>query len=518
MVFPNMIKRVVAGMGFSFSTVLVTFVGQVVSVPVLLTSWGLEIYGEWLTLTNIVASLSILNLGVQSYVSNLLITHYVRGELEEGTNLLHAALRLYAALISLALGATLTMFFLPGMLAWLKITAIPSIDARLIIGVQGILASYAILGGLLMSLFRVTQQLPRQLGYGLIERILFIFAPVTVAAFGGYPIHAMLIMGLLIAIIACIEIRDVNRRSPYTIGISQSTWKESVSLVVPSLMFFLVSIAATILLTGMTVVISITIGAAAVAIFSTTLMLTNFMRVIVNQGLNVLWPEITASAAGQNDPGQLMRWHKVTLKLVGTLILVSAAGISLLGPDILAIWTHRKIMVDPWLNLLLVIYLIIQVPALVSGVFGLATNRQWEMSKIQIITTVISILMAVCIISKLGVRGAAIALIGGQVVGSLWIMGAVCRWTSDTLPSLLHDGIVRGIPTLLVIVLISIGIWYILPGLVGRAIGLIGLVMVSIYIGWRTWFTKSERNIFITKLHAVFSKYPDQVSAKGSLV
>jgi O-antigen/teichoic acid export membrane protein len=509
-----MIKRLMAGLGLSTGIIIVTLIGQIVAIPVYLINWGAQIYGEWLTLTNLVATLSILNLGVQSYVSNLLIAHFVKGELEKGTRILHAALRLYIVLCGIALIATLILVFSPGVLVWLQIKSTPHIQARVIFGIQGILATYAILGGLLLSLFRVIQQLPRQLGYGLIEKILFIFAPVTVAAFGGYPIHAMLIMGLLIAIVACIEIWDVNRRSPYSIGISQSTWKESVSLVVPSLMFFLVSIAATILLTGMTVVISSTIGAVAVAVFSTTLMLTNFMRVIVNQGLNVLWPEITASAARQDDPGRLLRWHKLTLKLVGMLILVSAAGISLLGPDILAIWTRGRIAVDLWLNLLLVIYLIIQAPALVSGVFGLATNRQWEMSKIQIVTTLISILMAVLLVTRLGVRGVAIALIGGQVVGSLWIMKAVCRWTSDTWSSLLRDGLVRGIPTLSVTVLIFISIWYILPSFLGRTIGLVGLIIIGIYIGWRTWFTKLERSIFVNQFLGRFSKYNSHVYGK----
>ena len=96
----------------------------------------------------------------------------------------------------------------PGVLTWLKVKAIPGGGARLILGVQGLLATYAIVGGLLLSLFRVTQQLPRQLTYSLFERIIFIGVPTTVAAIGGYPVQAMIWMAALLGLIIVVEVRE----------------------------------------------------------------------------------------------------------------------------------------------------------------------------------------------------------------------------------------------------------------------------------------------------------------------
>jgi O-antigen/teichoic acid export membrane protein len=499
-----MIRRILAGMGLSTGIILVTMVGQVVAVPMYLTHWGTQIYGEWLILTNLIANLSFLNLGVQSYVSNRLIAHYVRGELDEGTHLLHAALRLYVVLCSLALAVTLALVACPGIPAWLQIIETPAIHARLILGIQGLLATYAILGGLLMSLFRVTQQLPRQLRYALIERIVFLAVPMAVAVLGGYPLRASLVSGLVIAGVVCVEIWDVNRRSPYPIGLSGSSWRAPMALLGPSLVFFAVSVATPLLSTGMTVVISTVIGAVAVAVFNTTLMLSNMIRLMINQGLNVLWPEITAAAAVAGAPGRLARWHRLIIKLVGGLVLIASAGLSLFGADVLAVWTRGKIQVDPWLNLLLVVYLVIQTPALVSRVFGLATNHQGEVFRVEVTTAIISISLAVWMLPRLGVRGVALALIIGQAIGTVWVMKLACRWTSDAWTSLLKEGVVRGLPTVLIMVLMSLGIRYLRPGVIGQALGFAGAGIIATYLAWRTWFTNSERSLVVTRLLNTF--------------
>ena len=79
-----MIRRIISGLGLSSAIIMVTMVGQILTVPILLTRWGAQIYGEWLTLTALAGTLSMLNLGVQSYVTNRLIAYYVRGEISRG--------------------------------------------------------------------------------------------------------------------------------------------------------------------------------------------------------------------------------------------------------------------------------------------------------------------------------------------------------------------------------------------------------------------------------------------------
>lgn len=500
-----MIKRVFTGVGISTVTIVFNLVAQIVAVPIFLTHWGAQVYGEWLALTSLVSSISILNLGVQTYVGNILIAHYERNEMEQGTQILHAALRLYLALCSLAVAVTIGLVILPPVLSWLNINIIPSLDARIIVLVQGLIASYAILGGLLLGLLRVTRQVPRQLIYGLVERIIIIGAPVVVVVLGGQPLAASIIIGGLIAVIAVVAVRDVKKRSPFQLGVSQATWRDARALLKPSLVFLAVSLAAQLLSSGMIIILSTSLGAAAVTLFSTTLMLTNFVRIIVNQSLNVLWPEVTAAAA-THVPGRLLRWHRLIIKLVSGMSLVIAAGFLLLGSQVLTVWTRGQIAVDPVLNVLLVLYLLIEAPSLVSGMFGLATNHQRDMFRADLTTAVIAVILAVVLVPAIGVRGVGVALVVSQVVNTLWVVRLSCEWTGDSWSALLEQWLVRGLPAICALVVMVAVITLLQLSVIGQIMGLVLVTLACLWIGWRMWLTGEERELFANMAGRVYQR------------
>src|SRR3954447_19762835 len=67
-------------------------VGQLAQVPVLLSIWGTQIYGEWLALSAMVAYLATLDLGMQTYVVNRMNQCYARGEMGDYTRVLHTGI------------------------------------------------------------------------------------------------------------------------------------------------------------------------------------------------------------------------------------------------------------------------------------------------------------------------------------------------------------------------------------------------------------------------------------------
>lgn len=508
-----MIKRVFTGVGISTVTISFNLVAQLLAVPIFLTHWGTQVYGEWLALTSIVSSISILNLGVQTYVGNILIAHHEHQEIEQGTHVLHAALRLYLALCSLAVIVTIGLVILPPVLSWLNINTIKSLDARIIILVQGMLASYAIFGGLLLGLLRVTRQVPRQLVYGLIERIIIIGAPVVVVILGGQPLVASILMGVLIGVIATIAVRDVKKRSPFRLGLSSATWHDARALLKPSLVFLAVAVAAQLLSSGMIIVISTSAGAAAVTLFSTTLMLTNFVRIIVNQSLNVLWPEVTAAAATRVS-GRLIRWHRLIIKLVSGVSLVIAAGFLLLGSQVLTVWTRGQVGVDPILNVLLVLYLLIEAPSLVSGMFGLATNHQGDMFRADLATAIFAMVLAIGLVPAIGVRGVGVALVVSQIVNTLWVVRMSCEWTGDDWLALLEQWLVRGLPLIISMGILLIGIYLLRLSIAGQILGLVAATLICLSLAWRTWLTIEERKV-VMHLVGEVSRRIYRLSPKG---
>jgi len=512
------IRRILAGFGLATAGIAVTAIGQIVAVPVLLARWGPQLYGEWVTLTALAGSLSILNLGVQTYVGNRLIAFHIRGETALGTADLHAGLRLYLGSCTAAMLATAGLVAWPGVLEWLRISAMPTGEARLILGIQGLLATYAIVGGLLLSLFRVTGQLPRQLAYGLVERIVIVGVPVIVALAGGQPVQVALVSIVCLVGIAVAAVGDVRRRSPFRIGLSESSWRASFALILPSAMFFGSAAASPLLSSGVIVLISTNVGGTAVAAFTTTLVLSNMLRVIINQGLIVIWPEITAAAAVGDDVRRLARWHRLALKVAGLVLAIGFSGLVLLGPDVLAAWTMGRLAVDPGLNLLLAIYLVVQGPALVGGVFGLATNHPAGILAIQVATATISLGAGMEIVPAFHARGAAVALILGQLAGTVGTLWVVCRWTCDPGWGLVRDTFLRSAPTVTTIALGTGATTLVFSGLGGHMLGLIMVAGTAVWTGWRTWLTTAERAVLSTGVNAMLVGRGGGVRAEGASV
>lgn len=513
-----MIRRILAGLGLSTAGIAVTMIGQIIAVPVLLTRWGPQLYGEWVTLTTLAGSLSVLNLGVQTYVGNRLIAFHIRGETALGTADLHAGLRLYLGSCTAGMLATTGLVAWPGVLEWLGISAMPAGEARLILGIQGLLATYAIVGGLLLSLFRVTGQLPRQLAYGLVQRTVIVGIPVVVALAGGQPGQVALVTIGCVAGIAVAAVGDVRRRSPFRIGLSESSWRASFALVLPSAMFFGSTAAAALLSSGVIVLISTSVGGSAVAAFTTTLMLSNMLRVIINQGLIVLWPEITAAAAVGDDVRRLARWHRLALKMAGLVLVVGFSGLVLLGPDVLAAWTIGRLAVDPGLNLLLAIYLVVQGPALVGGVFGLATNHATGILVVQVATVAISLGAGMEIIPAFHARGAALALILGQLAGTVGTLWVVCRWTCDPGWGLVRETFLRSAATVTTIALGTGATTLVFSGLGGHMLGLMVVAGAAVWTGWRTWLTTGERAVLSTGVNAMLGGRRRGVRPDGASV
>src|SRR3954466_13716154 len=102
-------RRIANGLTLSGLTLALNFAGQVVSVPILMEHWGVRTYGAWIALTNLASGLTLMNLGIQSYVTNRLILMTAQGHVAEAAQVFGSALKIYgvfclAALAVMAIG------------------------------------------------------------------------------------------------------------------------------------------------------------------------------------------------------------------------------------------------------------------------------------------------------------------------------------------------------------------------------------------------------------------------------
>ncbi|MDX1379456.1 MAG: polysaccharide biosynthesis C-terminal domain-containing protein, partial [Anaerolineales bacterium] len=271
------------------------------------------------------------------------------------------------------------------------------------------------------------------------------------------------------------------------------SWKDSFALLPPSLTFFAVTLSYQLLTTGVVVVISAGIGPSAVALYSTTLMLTNFVRSLLFQGLNVLWPEVTSdSAQGSKN---LFFWYRLALKLMGGFVMAMAVLLYTIGPQILRFWTQGRLDVDGTLNAILILYLLVHVPELVARTFGLATNHQSKIFKVEFSAAILAILLSLVLMPAFGLRGVAWALVIGQALGSVIMMWLALRWTVGRWQVWLQDVVLRGLPSFLWAVLTALFIAVFATDTWEKVIFTVLSILVYILLAWMFWLSNDEKHL-----------------------
>jgi len=79
----------------------VSIIGQLLVPPFFLRCYpqGLEVYGEWISISAAVTYLGTLNYGIQTYAGNQMTILYNRGEIDSAKTLQASALRLLLLII-----------------------------------------------------------------------------------------------------------------------------------------------------------------------------------------------------------------------------------------------------------------------------------------------------------------------------------------------------------------------------------------------------------------------------------
>src|SRR6266700_898666 len=101
----------------------VSIITQLVLPPMFLRSYGVSMYGEWLTLSATVSDLATLNFGLQTYANNQVAIHYNRGETEQAQVVQYTTLLLLLVIVTSAARITFVVFFLP-LNAWLGLRTV----------------------------------------------------------------------------------------------------------------------------------------------------------------------------------------------------------------------------------------------------------------------------------------------------------------------------------------------------------------------------------------------------------
>lgn len=493
----KMVNRVALGSLLGFMGLGISFLRQVLLVPLFLLGWGASLYGEWMTLYALVGYLTLTDIGMNMYVINRLNHCYSTGQLDEYRRILHSSLLLFSAIVAAVYCLfVLSILTLP-VNNWLNIKIMGKSTLVLAAVILGGRVLFAIPMGVITGLYQTFGEFPR----GVIIRNLQQFGTVTliclILLFGGGVVEiagAELITFLGFTLLI---IYDIKKRHPdIDIGFQASDLRLAMTFLGPGLLFFLIKLSNGLTIQGSVLVVSVFAGGASVAVFVVHRTLLNLMRQFVGFFCSALWPELTSlEALGKYDKLRVV--HRLTVKLMFLSTVFISIWLHFAGKDIIELWTLNKITFHQILFDTFLLYLIVQTPYSTSGTFLAAINRHKSVCICSILSSAMGIGLAIVLVRYMGMVGVVAGLLIGDALLSSWFIPLnTCRIIGENFSNLWKGTLVRGFP----IISAGIGVGWFVSKLTNLHVILniliTGLAILSsgVILGWFFWLNRQERN------------------------
>ena len=412
----NLRLRIVKNIGANAFGQAINILIQVLSVPIFLNSWGVELYGEWLVIISIPTYLSMSDLSVTTVAGNEMTMNVAQGDKNQALSIFQSTFFLVTC-ISL----TIAFFFIPIIWAfpwekWLKITHQSHNEMFLLILP---FIFYVLLGlqlGILFSGFRCDNNYP--LGAILINltRLAEYIVVLLLVYLGSTPIHAAFAF-LIIRFVGYILMRIMLLKcSPWiSFQCHKVKFKVIKKLIKPSLTYIFFPVGYALNNQGMIAVVSTTLGSKDIVIFSLLRTLSRFilqMMNVINQGL---LPEISA-AYGKGNIALIRLLHRRSCQISIWFSFIIIISLVITGSFIIQVWTNNKVIVStPLLSIFLV-------PIIASAFWSTSscvirsTNKHHRFAVWFLANNILSIFIAIILANSLGLVGVAISILCAELL------------------------------------------------------------------------------------------------------
>jgi O-antigen/teichoic acid export membrane protein len=319
----------------------ITIGAQLISVPVLISAWGVEQYGVWLLISALPAYLALADLGFAQVGGNDMTMRLARGD-RDGALISYQTTFAMNCILGLAGFAVMASFALSPLSRALISEAhtTPAIQWAIVALAVHVLIS--LLRGVIGTGLRAVGMYSLLVLLGATMRLMDAAIVLAIATLGGGILDAALGMlaGASISILAIVL--WFQRRHPWLkLGFGHASRTSALEMLPSSLHFVGYTLGNLISIQGATIVVGAVLGPAAVALTSTARTLARVGPTAANMISQPLLIEYAALFGdGATKPfRRLFRWHALAISAISALYLVLML---LLGPLVYSTWTHGK--------------------------------------------------------------------------------------------------------------------------------------------------------------------------------
>lgn len=404
----------------------VSLFDRLVVVALLIRSFGVDQYADWVTLSSAAGLLNLAETGLNFYFGNRLQNAFARRDDASFQRALGIALGAAGALSLCLFALAALAFALVDIDAALTLRAVTGREARLCLALLAALAILRILRGCLLQIYRGRQEFSRGIVVDALTLAAVALASALVSLSGGGPAAlAIVCFGVDMAVGWGVALIDIRRRYPLLRLVPATPTRAEIADVLRCVKWAALAQISVSLLQWLPALIlgATAFGARAIVAFVVLRTLVNVARQAT--GMLLLAVNVELAATLPDAPRAAIAARLRELAAV-TLAAASAVGVALLayGVEALAFWTGRGGLFDlPTLCWMLAGLLAGTLAAPVQMLLSFANEPRF-VALAGLINVLIGVPLGAAAAASCGAAGLAFGLALGEIAASLFLLTA----------------------------------------------------------------------------------------------
>lgn len=412
---------------------------QLVSIPLYLHYWGVELYGEWLILSAIPAYLALSDIGFASVAANDMTMRVANGD-RRGALAVYQSIWLFVSGVSVLVGCALALgIYIIPVAAQFSITHIGEQQTRQLLMMLALYVLVGLQSGVFNAAFRAAGQYAYGTTLGNTVRLAEWALSMAALLLGGGVLTiagitlATRLLGLLLMWFI------LQKQVPWlTLGTQAASMQQVRALLKPAVAFMAFPLGLALSLQGMVIIIGMTLGSASVVIFSAYRTLTRLLVQVITMLNQAIWPEISA-AYGAKQMDLVRQLHRKGSSITFWIALSAVALLGLVGPWFVDIWTHYAFMQNKLVFALLLLTTFLNVLWQTSWVVLMATNQHQKITVVFIVSAACSLLLAFLVLPVFGISGAGLILVLAELPMFYMAINSALQLLHDQWPGYLKS-------------------------------------------------------------------------------
>lgn len=426
---PSLVRRLaigVAGQGFWRMAVALNVV---LLVPTLIAHWGVESYGQWMTISALVSCLGYATLGLVTTVGNDIVMAVAARDIPRARHSFQVscnfALGPFPVLLAVLVGIASSL----PLLAWFNLTDFSRLDLTLILAFGALQLGFETLRGIMAAVLYSRGSYSASYNVAAGAKLLELASAILAVVFlEARPVHlaaltaSFAFLDLLVATFLACSAAPWARLDSRAIDLN---WLRDQ--LKPGIGFTLYNLATQgVLVQGPRLVLGVLLGGSAVAVYA---VYATAMRLVDQLFIALMAPagvEIS-HAAGRGEQEQLVRLIAVVAQLSILALLSVTTFLMVLGPAIFQWWTHDRIIFHHGLMALYLAMSAANLPGRVAAQVLISLNAMRRVAVGSLFIALASIAAGAAFVSTSGLPAVLLAGICGEIASSVLMLAHLNR-------------------------------------------------------------------------------------------